>query len=120
MACFLTKSFERDMSTFAKLSPQRQREIARTVQIYLDDMLEKIDPQRQSALEQKESWFWRQRGEQERKKIDDLLNPLFTKAYPLLSQGLGLTDPIKPVSFANSGVFPDGILDFFSVTKWVR
>lgn len=73
MACFLSKSHERDMSAFSMLTPKRQKEIARTVQGYLDDMLMKVEPFRQRAVELKKStWFQTKRREEELKTIDDL------------------------------------------------
>ena len=96
----MSKSFEDDrMTVFANLSQNRRQEIAQTVKGYIDDLLDKVDPFKKAIVGKK----GKAKGAKDQmRQIDDLVDTVLVRAYPLLSQGLGLTNPLKTVTCSPS------------------
>ena len=100
----MSKSFEDDrMTVFANLSQNRRQEIAQTVKGYIDDLLDKVDPYKKAIIEKTKKAIVGKKGKakgakDQMRQIDDLVDTVLVRAYPLLSQGLCLTNPLKTVT----------------------
>ncbi len=129
-ATFLTKSFESDrMVLFTDLTPNRRLEIARTVKGYIDDLIAKADSLKKDTVEKVKRASFQQKArtkeaKEKLKGIDDKINPVLRATYPVLSHGLGLTDPNRRIRAFSNDEFnfdvlpkyiPEGKLNHVSV-----
>ena len=118
----MSKSFEDDrMTVFANLSQNRRQEIAQTVKGYIDDLLDKVDPFKKAIIEKTKKAIVGKKGKakgakDQMRQIDDLVDTVLVRAYPLLSQGLGLTNPLKTVTCNPTKLNGFGLNCFFCFT----